>query len=119
MTSIQLTVQNALIKAEVTGVLTGGIVGVPVNIVYYSTWDTLNKTLVCKGGGQEISIIGADSTATIAHEVLQAGSTLFLGIEGRDADGSLVIPTVWENCSIIQEVANSGENKATDPTDPI
>lgn len=119
MTTIHLTVRGADAQAAVSGVLTGGMVGLPILFHFDSTWDGLSRTLVCRGGGRQVSITGVGTQATVPHEVLCAGSTLFLGVEGRNAEGTLVIPTVWVNCGVIQEGAVPNEVGSVDPAAPI
>ena len=119
MTTIHFTVHGADAQAAVSGVLTGGMVGLPILFRFDSTWDGLSRTLVCRGGGRQISITGIGTQATVPHEVLCAGSTLFVGVEGRNAEGTLVIPTIWVNCGVIQEGAVPNEVGSTDPAAPI
>lgn len=124
MTSIKLTVTGASIHAEVDGQLTAGMVGVPVTIEYDSAWDGLTKTLVCRSytGGAR-TILNVEGSATVAPEVLCYSkyyrNELELGIEGRNAGGSLVIPTVWAVCGRILEGANADADPSSDPTLPV
>ncbi len=125
MTSIMLTVTGARAQALVCGTLTSGMVGVPVTIEYDETWEGLTKNLVCRcrksGSADEEcrSILNVGSTAVVAHEVMKAGMILYLGVEGRKADGTLVIPTTWAMCGVIQAGANTGEDLTADPTLPV
>lgn len=124
MTSILLTVNGAQAQASVSGTLTSGMVGVPVTIKYDETWEGLTKNLVCRcsrGTDQEDhrTILNVGNTAVVAHEVMQAGMHLYLGIEGCNADGTLVIPTIWAMCGVIQTGANTGEDLSADPTLPV
>lgn len=119
MTSIELNIIGAVASAKVCGKLTGGMVGIPVSINYDRTWDGLSKTLVCKSGDAARSIIDVQEPAVVAHEVMIAGRTLFLGVEGRNADGTLVIPTVWAYCGMIFAGANADADPSADPTPPI
>ena len=126
MTRIKLIVRGAKASAEVNGVLTSGMVGVPVTIEYDDSWDGLSKNLVCRGGlgyenfeGITKSVIGVDTTAKVAPEVMIAGKVLYLGIEGYNKDGTTVIPTVWACCGTIREGANTEGGASEDPTLPI
>ena len=118
MTQIELYVSGAQAKAKVKGPLTGGMVGVKVSIRYDSAWDGMVKTLVCRSGvenrcSDEVrTVLGVGTEATVAHEVMIAGRTLYLGIEGRSTDGNKVFPTVWADCGKIQP----GAQAAGDPT---
>ena len=81
MTSIKLIVHGTKVRSEVDGILTSGSVGIPVTIQYDSTWDDLSKTLVCTSGklgptGTRKTILNADDSAYVAHEVMIADNHL-------------------------------------------
>lgn len=121
MTSILLTVTGAKALASVSGPLTSGMVGIPVTIQYDGVWDGLTKNLVCRCGqwgpdkGETRTVLGVGESATVAHEVMQAGMRLYLGIEGCSADGELVIPTTWADCGMIFHGANADADPSADP----
>lgn len=125
LTSIFLKVRGAEIEASVTGTLTSGMVGIPVTIEYDEVWEGLTKNLVCRCSGpdadstEQRAILDVGNTAVVAHEVMQAGKHLWLGVEGYNADGTLVIPTTWAMCGVIKNGANTGEDLSADPTLPI
>ena len=108
-----------------TGHLTSGMVGIPVTIEYDETWEGLTKNLVCRcsrnGSSSEEyrSILNVENTTNVAHEVIKAGMLLYLGVEGYNADGTLVIPTVWAMCGAIEKGANTGDDLSSDPTLPV
>lgn len=118
MTKIELFIRGAEADAAIDGPLTGGMVGVQVEIRYNGAWDGLNKTLVCRScvDGSPIqavrTVANIDTQATVAHEVMIPGRTLYLGVEGRNADGTVVFPTVWACCGTIRP----GANATADPT---
>ena len=124
LTSIKLTVNGAQAWATVTGPLTSGMVGLPVTIEYDDAWDGLTKNLVCRcrrnaDSTEQRTILNVGSTAVVAHEVMKAGMLLYLGVEGHNADGTLVIPTIWAMCGVIQTGANTSEDLSADPTLPV
>ena len=125
MTSITLKVNGAEIRASVTGTLTSGMVGIPVTIEYDEAWEGLTKNLVCrcsKSGFDDEeyrSILNVGNISVVAHEVMQAGKHLWLGVEGYSPDGTLVIPTTWAMCGVIQRGANTGDDLSADPTLPV
>ena len=126
LTSIKLIVHGAKARAEVHGVLTAGMVGIPVTIEFDESWNGLSKNLVCRGGlgydkfkGESRTILGVGTTAKVAPEVMIAGEVLYLGVEGYNADGSLVIPTTWACCGTIQEGVKTEGGPSEDPTLPI
>ena len=124
MTSIKLIVNGARASATTNGILTSGSVGIPVTIQYDSTWDGLTKNLVCASGkyeptGNSRTIMGIDTAAVVAHEVMTANNRLYLGVEGRNADGTLVIPTRWADCGPIFPGVDDSADPSADPTLPI
>lgn len=126
MTSIKLVITGVTAQAEVDGILTSGMTGIPVTIEYDSVWDGLTKNLVCRNGtqfsggsGEVRTIPNIENEGTVAHEVMVAGRDLFLGVEGRNADGTLVIPTLWAECGRIEPGANADADPSADPTLPI
>ena len=108
MTTIKLTVSGAHTVAQLDGPLTSGMVGLPVVISYDSSWDDLTKTLVCRSslGKPALDLVyiqaNIGTQATVAPEVMLAHRHLYLGLEGRTADGTLVVPTIWADCGMIQ-----------------
>ena len=48
-----------------------------------------------------------------------AGRKLYLGIEGRNADGTEVYPTVWADCGVIQACANADGDPTAEPTPEV
>ena len=124
MTSIKLVVNGAQARAEVDGILTSGAVGIPVTIQYDSAWDGLTKNLVCTSGkwgptGKPRVVLNVDGSATVAHEVMTADCHLYIGVEGRNADGTLVIPTVWADCGTIFPGANADADPSVAPAQPV
>ena len=119
MTSIKLIVTGASARAEVDGLLTSGMVGIPVTIVCDGAWDGLTKSMVCRAGHIVKTILNVGGTATVAHECMVTNQTLFIGIEGRNADGTLVIPTIWARCGLISPGATTDADPSADPTLPV
>jgi hypothetical protein len=118
LTKIELLVRGTEAKAVLHGPLTSGMVGLPIELRCNSVWDNLSKTLVCRScvDGTPIeevrTIVNVGGQAVVAHEVMLAGRTLYLGVEGRNVDGTVVFPTVWACCGKIQ----SGANADADPS---
>lgn len=126
LTSIILKVNGAHAWAKVSGILTSGMVGLPVTIDCDESWEGLTKNLVCRCSSWDDedveirTILNVGETAAVAHEVMQAGMRLHLGIEGFREDGTLVIPTTWATCEgTIRRGANSNGDPGTDPELPI
>ena len=125
MTSILLSLTGAQAWATVDGPLTSGMVGIPVTIEYDEAWDGLTKNLMCRcspwgsNNGEIRTLLNVGDTSTVAHEVMQPDLYLYLGVEGFNDDGALVIPTTWAMCGKIEYGANTGADLSTDPELPI
>lgn len=125
MTTINLTVSGAHAEALLDGPLTSGMVGLPVFISYDRHWDGLTKTLVCRNSMGHTSFdtayiqanIGSESI--VPPEVMMANRTLYLGVEGRNAEGTLVIPTIWADCGMIQPGAEGNGELSQEPTPEV
>lgn len=122
MTSIQLTLTGAQARAEVDGLLTAGMVGVPVTITWDESWNGLIKTLVCRSDGCIRTILDVGSRAMVAPEVFRterwAPNALYLGVEGRDKDGKLVIPSTFAYCGQILPGAVAEGDASMKPENP-
>lgn len=122
MTKIQLTVTGARASAQVDGPITAGMVGIPVEISCDSAWDGLTKTLVCKSDAGIRVVLNAGNQACVAPEVLRwdknCRNGLFLGVEGRNSQGTLVIPSTFAYCGDILPGAESGGDPSVGPEEP-
>ena len=118
MTHINVKISKAVATVEKDGIITTGMVGVPVSFMFDSWWDGLMVTAVFKGSGAPISVplLGATETV-VPWEVLKRPSTLLrIGAEGRLPDGTLVIPTTWATVGIVMSGANATDDLAKPPT---
>lgn len=116
MTSISLKVNGASVVASVNGKITSGMVGIPVNIEYDNSWEGLTKTAVFRVGYFERDRKNIGTTTTVPWEVLRnSGKPLEIGIEGKNEDGSVIIPTIWATVSTILPGANSSIPGAPNP----
>lgn len=105
MTSIRLKLTGATAKAEVTGTLTSGMVGIPVTIEYDKEWEGLQKNLICQSDAGTWTVLEIGEQAAVAPEALQytkyGKNELFLGVEGRNVEGDLVLPSTMAYCGQI------------------
>lgn len=109
MTSITIKTNGASITATSDGKITSGMVGVPVKIEYDISWNGLIKTAFFRFGNQVRKRDAVGENTTVPWEILRNhGKPLEIGIEGRDADGNIVMPTVWATVAIVYQGA-SGE----------
>lgn len=118
MTSIRLILTGANARAEVSGVLTSGMVGVPVTIECDDEWEGLEKNLVCRSAVGVQMVLRVENKTIVAPEVLQCTqygeNVLFLGLEGRNADGDLVLPSTTAYCGPIHRSAQQGTDEEAD-----
>lgn len=123
MTSIQLTLTGAQASAQVDGPLTAGMVGIPVTIQYDDSWEGLTKTLVCKNGPRTQRRYNVGTQTIVAPEVMftqeHEANILYLGVEGRDAEGKLVLPSTYAYCGAIQPGAQGDCPEAAEESAPI
>ena len=97
--------------------ITSGTVGLPIEFTFDSQWDNLRKVTVFRAGNVIKSV---ENPTTVPWEVLEKpGVWLSVGVYGTNADGSVVIPTIWANVSVIHVGVNPGGDPSTDPTLPI
>lgn len=92
MVNIELTVNGSSATAKVAEKLTSGMVGVTFSVSYDERWDGLTKKVIFRA--DQMARVADDGV--VPYEVLRVpNKSLFVGVEGRDADGNIVIPTVW------------------------
>ena len=118
MTHINIKISKAVATAEKDGIITTGMVGVPVSFMFDSWWDGLIVTAVFKGSGAPISVplLGATDTVVPWEVLKRPGTLLRIGAEGRLPDGTLVIPTTWATVDIVMSGANATDDLAKPPT---
>lgn len=119
MTKIQIDVTGASAVAAVEGILTGGMVGVPVAFFYDESWFDLIKTAVFRAGSRQVCVHNIDDSTTLPWEVLQPGCTLYIGVYGLSEDGTVAIPTVWAEVATVQPGADPEGDPAMAPTLPV
>lgn len=120
MTYIQITVEGAQATATVTGPVTAGAVGIPVNFTFDKSWEGLTKTAVFRAGDLTVDKLDMDASATLPAAVTaKVGCTLQIGVYGASADGTVVIPTVWAEAGVILPGADPSGDETTDPALPV
>ena len=116
MTNILVKTNGASITATADGKITSGMIGVPVSIEFDNSWDGLTKTAFFRFGDFVRKVSGISTTTTVPFEVLRFhGKPLEIGIEGRDADGNIVMPTVWASVATVYQGASGDVPAAPNP----
>ena len=83
--------------------LTSGSVGYPVKFELDAAWDNLTKTVLYRASGAKAKRALEGDSQTVPVDVLRdAGATLWIGVFGKNAAGTLVMPTVWANAGVIR-----------------
>lgn len=119
MTEVSVKVNGATITATASGKITTGMVGVPVNIEYGEGWEDLSKVVVFRCDGIVRDRRTNELKTTVPWEVMRRpGKVLQIGVEGRNEDNSIVIPTIWADVTTIQQGATPNVPGAPHPDDP-
>lgn len=97
-----------------------GIVGAVVSIAYTDpAWDNLRKTVVFRGTVTK-DVLAPGSEVTIPAEVVSsAGVPLCMGVYGVDAEGTVVMPTIWAELGTVQSAAAPSGDGSTSPSLPV
>lgn len=117
---IQITCKGNSAICTRTERLTSGMVGLQCKFEFDSAWDGLARTAVFLAGTEKRDVLLTGDTCTVPWEVLKtAGYQLVIGVYGTNAEGTLVIPTVYAMCGGIASGADPSGDESTDPTLPV
>ena len=117
---IQITCKGNSAICTRTERLTSGMVGLQCEFVFDGAWDGLARTAVFWAGNEKRDVLLTGDTCTVPWEVLKtAGYQLVIGVYGTNAEGTLVIPTVYAMCGGIASGADPSGDESTDPTLPV
>lgn len=97
--------------------ITSGSVGIPAQFLLSDDFDGLSNIAVFVGSGVSFDVaLPSSGECVVPHEVVaQPGGYLKIGVYGRNAEGTIVIPTVWAmERMILQGTVPSG----VDPSEP-
>ena len=114
---IFVKVNGCDLSAKPLHAVTSGTVGREVRFDFSPEWTDLVKTAVFKGSGEarDVALLASD-TCTLPPDVLEEhGGDLLIGVYGRNAAGTVVMPTVWGRVEYIREGAELSE---ADPSEP-
>lgn len=118
MEKLKVQVLNNTIRiTQRPHIITSGAVGIPVEFIFDSSWDGLDRLTVFRAG--EVSITVKDPKV-VPWEVLETPDVcLKVGVYGVNADGTIVIPTVWASVRMITEGVDPEGDPSVDPTLPV
>lgn len=120
MVIAKIRVNGAIARTVYRKAIPAGIIGAQVEFDYADDiWHGLRKTVVFKGAVTKDVVTDAN-IVTIPHEVVEKPSfRLSIGVYGVDADGNIVIPTLWEDIGAILDAADPSGDTSTDPSLPV
>ena len=119
---ILVSVNTRQATIEETELITTGSVGIQVQFSFSSDWDGLTRVAVFRVGDESDwydMMLDSTNICTVPWELLaekNEGEPLFIGVEGENIDGNVVIPTVWVSAGGIRSGAHSGNASGADPT---
>lgn len=117
MTQVLIDVIGVHAVATKNAPLTVGMVGVPVRFSFSPEWEELECLAVFRAGEVKKDNVLIDGCSVIPAEVMtQVGQTVYIGVEGRSRDGSIVFPTVWAEAGRILDGARASGDPALAPT---
>ena len=115
----KMEVSRAEIRKVHRGKLTSGMVGAEIAFSFDDAWDGLNRIAVFKAGGTVKDVLLVGESCVIPHEVLERPVHLVVGVYGTDADGSVVIPTVWADLGMVEQGAKPSGEISRKPTPEV
>lgn len=117
---IQITCKGNSASCTRTERLTSGTVGLQCEFIFDEAWDGLARTAVFWAGNEKRDVLLQGAVCTVPWEVLKTACyQLVIGVYGTNAEGTLVIPTVYAMCGGIASGADPSGDTETDPTLPI
>ena len=107
-------------KMTASQVLTSGMVGRKVRFLFSPEWEGLRKTAVFTAGEVTRDVPDIREEEVIPARVLEKPlEQLYVGIYGTNAQGDLVIPTVWVPGPVIKPGADPSGDPSTAPDLPV
>lgn len=113
---IQFKADVLFADCETDSPVTTGSVGIPVEFEFSPEWDGLSKIAVFRGSGISVDRALTGKTGTVPGDVLTGtGGDLYIGVYGRNAAGTIVMPTIWAKVGRIRPGAKPS---GVDPSEP-
>lgn len=114
-----LEVSGVRVRAEGYERIPKGIVGAQIGLKFTdSVWDGLQKTVVFRGAETK-TVLNVGQLVTVPREVVStAGVDLMVGVCGTDAEGTVMIPTLWAELGKVWGSALPTEDTSTDSSLP-
>lgn len=121
MEMIKLQVSGSQIQvAQRPAAITAGTVGLEAEFSFDSHWDNLGKTVIFRAGDKVISVALEGNTHIVPWEVLEKPDLwLVVGVYGANAEGTVVIPTLWTKVAAVYTGVDPEGDPALEPSNPI
>ena len=118
MDCLKIEVKGNIIKiTDRPRKVTSGTVGLKAQFSFDSKWDGLSKTAIFRACTEKRILTCIDSEVTVPWEVLKKpGVWLSVGVYGTNAEGTIVIPTIWANAFLIVEGTTTDGDPSTEHT---
>ena len=100
--------------------ITSGLVGLPIVFSFDDAWNGMKKTAVFKAGCVQRIVENLEEETVVPWEVLETeGVWLSVGVYGVNNDGSVAIPTIWANVSVIYPGVDPEADPGANPSLPV
>ena len=121
MEKIKLQVSGSQIQVvERPAAITAGTVGMEAEFSFDSHWDNLGKVVVFRAGDKVVTAALEGNTHIVPWEVLEKEDLwLIIGIYGANAEGTVVIPTLWTKVAAIYTGVEPEGDPALEPANPV
>lgn len=97
--------------------LTAGMVGAEIEFQFSPDWDGLSRIAVFQGGGVTRDVLLSGPRCRIPWEVLTSPhKRVRAGVYGVNANGDVVLPTVFADIGIVFPAASPSDDPSADPT---
>ena len=120
MELIKVVVERNIVRIdEKPEIITSGTVGLPVEFSFDSDWDGLTKIASFVAGDVK-KIVKIEAENTVPWEVLQKPGVWFgIGVYGMSDDGTIVIPAIYSNVSVIRAGTDLDGDEEMRPTPQV
>lgn len=114
---IKCNVSNVAIEITETETLTAGRVGLECQFTFSSEWDGLAITAYFLGSTTKAVVVNGDTVTVPAESMAEPGYKLYVGVVGKNAQGNIVIPTLWASAGKIKR--SPGEEEEATPSPDV
>lgn len=116
----KLRINGISVEAESPEKIPCGLIGGQVRLEFTDpVWDGLQKTAVFRGA-QTKDVLNVGGSVEIPVETLsEVGRELWVGICGTNAEGTMVIPTLWAKLGTVWSSADPSGDLSADPELPV